>query len=305
MLGYCCINMTLREQGIKVNRGCIKKTFQEKGLEYVSQLALLNVRDLIEIVKWNINNDIKVYRMSSSMFPWMSEYELQDLPDIKKITILLQGLGRLVNQHNLRLSFHPGHFNVLGSPNQSAIDKTVKEINQHAEIMDLIGLEQSHFFPINIHCNGTYNDKEATLARWCENKKLLSSSAQKRLVIENDDRLAMYSVQDLYDHVYLKSNTPITFDYHHHSIHSDNLTEQEAFELAMSTWGSTKPLFHYSSAKKLFEDESSNIRAHADMIWSYIDTYGYDIDIDLEAKGKELALLKYNGRYSNYALLRT
>jgi len=90
-LGYCCINMELWSQGISANRTMIKRTFTEKGLPYVSEKVLHNLRSLIEIVKWNHKNDIHVYRMSSDMFPWMSEYEIKDLPDYKKIQSLLLG----------------------------------------------------------------------------------------------------------------------------------------------------------------------------------------------------------------------
>ena len=116
-LGYCCINLNLRNKPITVNRTCRKITFQQKGMAHVSSLALQNIRDLIEIVKWNEQNGFKVYRMSSDMFPWMSEYELKDLPDFQKISTLLKGVGNLALKYCQRLSFHPGPFNVLGSPN--------------------------------------------------------------------------------------------------------------------------------------------------------------------------------------------
>jgi UV DNA damage endonuclease len=201
-LGYCCINLNLRQIPITVNRTCRKATFQAGGLPHVSNLALQNIRDLVEIIKWNEKNGFKVYRMSSNMFPWMSEYELKDLPDYRKISTILKGAGRLAVKYGQRLSFHPGPFNVLGSPNPVLVTKTTKELNQTAEIMDIMGLEQSNHYPINIHCNGVYGDKKATLQRWSDNYKNLSVSAQARLVVENDDKGSMYSVQDLYDGTY-------------------------------------------------------------------------------------------------------
>ena len=51
-LGYACINMTLQAAGgITTNRGMRQKTFNERGLPYVSELALQNVKDLETIVK--------------------------------------------------------------------------------------------------------------------------------------------------------------------------------------------------------------------------------------------------------------
>ena len=53
-LGYACINMELQEtRGIQTSRTMIRKTFDQKGIAYASQLALQNCRDLIEVVKWN------------------------------------------------------------------------------------------------------------------------------------------------------------------------------------------------------------------------------------------------------------
>ena len=119
-IGYACINMTLGSQKPKVttNRGMIKKTFQEKGIEYASALSLENVKDLITIIKWNKNNNINFYRMSSDMFPWMSEYNFSELPDYKEIKDVLANAGKLSKDYNQRLTFHPGPFNVLCSPRE-------------------------------------------------------------------------------------------------------------------------------------------------------------------------------------------
>ena len=293
-LGYCCINLNLRKTTM-VNRTCRKATFHQKGLSHVSNLALQNIRDLIEIIKWNDKNGFKVYRMSSNMFPWMSEYEFKDLPDYKKICTLLKGVGNLASKYGQRLSFHPGPFNVLGSPNPTLVEKTIKELNQHAEIMDLMGLPTSYLYPINIHCNGVYGDKDAAMQRWCDNWSKLSESAKKRLVVENDDKASMYSVQDLFVGIFSEVQVPITFDFHHHRFQPGGLSEQEAFELAMTTWHyhNIKPLFHYSSCRRTFEDPTCKVQAHADFVYEKINDYGWNVDIEVEAKAKEVAVLKY------------
>ena len=126
-IGYACINMTLGEKNITTNRGMIKRTFESKGLKYASELSLQNVRDLISVVNWNYNNDINFYRMSSDIFPWSSEYSFDDLVDINTIKKLLKGLGSMVSTYNHRLTFHPGPFNVLASPNTDVVRKTVSE----------------------------------------------------------------------------------------------------------------------------------------------------------------------------------
>lgn len=297
-LGYCCINIELRKDKITTNRSMIKRTFQEKGINYASELALNNVRDLIEIIKWNYKNGFTLYRMSSNIFPWMSEYELKDLPDYKKISTLLSGAGLLARKYGQRLTFHPGHFNVLASTNQAVVDKTIRELNQHAEIMDLMGLPKSHYAAINIHVNTTQGGKQECLARFRQNFKRLTPSAQARLVVENDDKQSQYAVEDLYQGLYEPLGIPITFDYHHHWCHPGRLEQQAALRLAAQTWHGVKQLCHYSSAKCVYEDSTVMNRAHADYIYDEINDYGLDLDIELESKMKEVSLLKYLKDYS-------
>ena len=299
--GYCCINMTLKaESNTYIGRSMIKRTFQEKGINYASQLALANVRDLIEIIKWNERNSIKLYRMSSDMFPWMSEYELKDLPDYKKIATLLKGVGNLAKKYGQRLTFHPGPFDVLASANQNVVTKTIRDLNQHGEIMDLIGLPRTPYAAINIHVNTTQGGKEEAMQRFVDNFHLLDASVRTRLVVENDDKEKQYAVEDLYQGIYSKIGVPITFDYHHHWCHPGQLTQEEALKIASTTWGDTKQLVHFSSCQQLHENaEQTNKRAHADYIYEFINDYGLKLDVEIEAKAKELATLKYINEFVN------
>lgn len=292
-IGYACINMTLGEKNITTNRGMIRKTFDAKGLNYVSNLSLQNVRDLIEVIKWNEKNGINLYRMSSDMFPWSSEYNFDDLPDINKIRNLLSGLGNLVIQYGHRLSFHPGPFNVLASPNPEVVRKTVLELNKHSEIMDMIGLPVSPYSKINIHVGGAYGNKQDALRRWVDNFQLLDENTKKRLTIENDDKPNMFTVKDL---LYIHENTkiPIVFDYHHHNCHNDSMSVEDALKLVVATWPSDiTPTVHVSEPR-----DEKNFRAHHDYIKKEVNTYGHDLDLMFESKAKELSVLEYRKNFS-------
>lgn len=292
-IGYACINMSLADKKITTNRGMIRKTFDAKGIKYASELALKNIRDLIEVVKWNHENDIEFYRMSSDVFPWMSEYEFTDLPDISKIKTLLSGLGSLVKKYNHRLTFHPGPFNVLASPNPDVVRKTVAELNKHSQIMDMIGLPVSPFAKINIHVGGVYGNKQEALKRFCESFHLLDENTKKRLTVENDSGKSQYSVKDLM-FIYETTGVPIVFDYHHHFCHSDGQSPKEELELALHTWPeNVKPIVHYSESKRLHENINVKLDAHSTYINELPNTYGYDVDIMVEAKAKELSILKF------------
>ena len=130
-LGYCCINMQLsnpKDYGsdndrITMNRTMIKRTFQEKGLDYTSELILKNCSDLFKIIQWNEDNDIKLFRMSSETFPWASEYyqDWDSVPQIDDIKQTLEYCGLLATKYGQRLTFHPGPFNVLVSPNEQVV----------------------------------------------------------------------------------------------------------------------------------------------------------------------------------------
>ena len=295
-IGYACINMTLQAAGgITTNRGMRQKTFKERGLPHVSDLTLQNVRDLVNIVKWNEEMGIKLFRMSSDIFPWMTHYDFEDLPDYDKIKNTLKGIGTLAEKYNQRLTFHPSHFNALGSPNPKVLESTIKELNEHSKIMDLMGLSATVYNKINIHIAGAYGDKQATLDRWISNYHKLDPNTQARLTVENDDKENMYSVQELYDGVYKKCGVPIVFDYFHHKFCTGGLTEEEALKLAASTWPKgIIPCTHYSESRRKEKlDESIKAQAHSDLIKDTIQTYGLDIDVVVEAKHKELAVLNY------------
>lgn len=301
--GYCCIclgiNENLKKKDlISVNRGMVKKTFESKGLNYVSGLVLLNLKDTIKILHYNIQSKIHVYRMSSEMFPWFTHYSFEDLPNFDVIKSLLIEIGNIVKQNDIRVSFHAPPFCVLGSENPSVVTRTIDELNKHAQLMDLMELEQSTYYPINIHINTTQPTREEAAERFCQGFQLLSDSCKKRLTVENDDKLSQYSVKMLYDLVHTKLGIPIVFDTFHHKFNSDGLSEEQALNLAISTW-KTKPLCHHSTSKKIYEDNSAKSESHSDFIYEKFNDYGNLLDVEFECKMKDLALEKYISEFLN------
>lgn len=295
-IGYCCISIGINEgkrkkDHISVNRGMIKKTFDTKGLPYVTELTLQNIIDCKKILQYNVSKNIFVYRLSSDMFPCIGFYKIKNLPKYNLIKSKMVDLGNYIKSHNIRVSLHPSHFNVLGSENPDVVIKTIDELDKHAEIMDMMELEQSTFYPINIHINTTKPTCELAAQRFCDNFNLLSDSVKSRLTVENDDSPNQYSVKMLYDMVYKVVKVPIVFDQHHFLYGPQDQTMEEALRLAVSTWN-TKALTHMSSSKRI-EDKKSVATAHADFIYEKIETFGLDFDIEIEAKAKDLAVIKY------------
>ena len=299
-LGYACINTALSANKIMTNRTMRRKTFDAKGIDYVSDLALLNVKDLKTIVQWNNEMGIKLFRLSSQIFPSSDDYKLSDLKDYDEICELMLEIGEIATNANQRLTMHPGPYNCLASPNQNVVEKTIRELNVHSEQFNMFGFKPSNYNKINIHVGGAYGDKESTLTRFCKNFELLRSDTKKRLVIENDDSPNEYSVKDLYEGIYKSIGIPITFDYFHHKFNTGGLTEEEALKLAATTWpDDVVQCCHYSESRRKEKlDESIRAQAHSDIIYDKIQTYGLEPDIVVEAKLKEQAV------FNNWSLSR-
>ena len=294
-LGYACINTSLQANKITTNRTMRRKTFDTKGLDYVSELVLQNVKDLKTYIHWNNEFKIKLFRLSSQIFPWMEEYEWSDLKDWDEIANLMMEIGKIATESGQRLTMHPGPYHCLASPNPKVVERTVIGLNKHAEQFDMMLFEPSHYNKINIHVGGAYGDKKSTLERFCKNFELLDENTKKRLVIENDDSPNEFSVKELFDGVYQHIGIPITFDYFHHTFNTGGLTEEQALKMASITWpdGITQCCYYSESRRKEKLDESIRPQAHSDIIYNKINTYGLNPDIVIEAKLKEQAIFKY------------
>lgn len=294
-LGYACINMTLAAQKprITTNRSMIKRTFKAKGLPYASELILQNVKDLKTILEWNVANDITFFRMSSDIFPWASEYALEDLPDFAEIEEILFDCGLYAEEHGIRLTTHPGPFNKLCSPKEQVVLNTLRDLEINGKLMDLLCQPRTPQAKINIHVGGAYNDKPMALGNFCRNFHRLSDAVKTRLTVENDDKESLYSTQELYDGIFKNIGIPIVHDYHHHTFCTGGLSQLDAVELALSTWGNVRPVVHYSQSRSVeHNDPKIRANAHSDSYWHPIDTFGLDMDVMLECKHKELGLFK-------------
>jgi UV DNA damage endonuclease len=300
----------------------IQRTFQQKGISYASELALENVRDLVKIIEWNNVNNIKIFRLGSGIFPWASQYNLTDLPDYEEIASTLAKAGKLAGLYTQRITSHPDHFVKLASSKPTVVENSIKDLELHSTIFDLMGLAATPYNALNIHVG--MNFSQEVVDRWIAGYNQLSPNCKARLVVENDDKASMYSVRDLYEMLHGDIAIPITFDYWHHTFNTGDLSEKEAFFMARETWtrhGVTQ-CTHYSEsrrreAQRLIEGicdkhglaqedlpkwptfakmykEFSKIKeqAHADFILRLPDTYGVDaLDVEVEAKAKEQAIM--------------
>jgi UV DNA damage endonuclease len=279
---------------ITTNRGMILKTLNEKGVPYVSELALQNCKDLLVQIQFNHEHNIRLFRLSSDFFPWgdADKYTIDQLPDFEAIKAALAEAGALARLYDQRLTAHPSEFVKLAAPRKAVVDSSIRALEMHSLIFDLMGYEPNLWNKCNIHVGGTYEDKVATLKRFASNFQRLSDNCKKRLAVENDDRGIMYSVADL---MYLHQliGIPITFDFHHHKFCTGDLTEEQAFKMAIATWPKdVRPMVHWSESP---EDPAKPRHAHSDFIKGPMNLYGHEADIDVmvEAKSKEETVLAF------------
>ena len=301
-LGLCCINTLLRAQKPPVfaSRSIILRTFNEKGFDHLKDKILQNLTDVLAIMDWNEQMGIKVFRLSSGMFPHKSNpkaphYEFDFAKD------LLEKIGDRSRQYNQRLTFHPGQYNVIGTPTRSVFENTILDLQYHAQVLDLMGLDKNSVMVI--HGGGTYKDKEATKIRWCKQYLELPDQIKARLVLENCEK--NFSIEDCLE-ISKEVNIPVVFDTHHFECYK-LLHPEESFKPAadyisdiLDTWAKRgiKPKFHVS------EQGSGKCGHHSDFIEVIPDylleipeKYGIHIDIMIEAKMKEQAILKLYQKY--------
>ena len=291
-LGYCCLSESLRalKPSVYTNRTMVKKTFLMKGLPYVSQLALQNVRDLLKILQWNEEHHIRLFRVSSDMFAFWSEYELEDLPDFEEIKSALKEVGDYATEHKHRLTMHPGPYIVLGTPREEVARKSLIELKHHSHVFDFMGFEPSYYNKINLHLRGVYDSKIKAMDRFAERFSELDENCKKRLTVECDDTPNAYSIDDL---LYLnqKIGIPLVFDAHHVKFCRGKMTPEESFHAAVSTWPhGIKPIVHHSESQ-----QGRKPLAHSDYVDGPVTYYGCEDQVDclLECKRKDLALLRY------------
>ena len=301
-LGLCCMNTVLRNQKPPVypSRRMIIKSIEEKGIDELKNKILQNLRDVLTIMDWNEANGIKVYRLSSEMFPHKSNERVEDY-DFDFAVDLLREIGDKSRLYNQRLTFHPGQYNVVGTPNKKCFEQTIEDLSYHADVMDLMGLDNNSV--IVVHGGGIYGNKQETKERWCEQYNLLPDKVKRRLVLENCEKC--YSIEDCLD-ISQQINIPVVFDTHHFEcyklLHPDqNFYEASGYiERILETWKKReiKPKFHISEqGKGRCGHHSDFIEEIPEYLLEIPNKYGINIDIMIEAKMKEQAILRLYKKY--------
>lgn len=311
MYNLCCISLALKKK--KVKHRALRYTQFEKhersdALEILGERALENLQTTLESMRYARKNNWG-YRISSTIFPLFNlekaNVGLDDLPNVQDIQDKFAEIRQFVKRnipYHFRISFHPDHFNVLCSANPDVVERTIKELDHHAWLMDEMAGEESrsYWYPLNIHMSRSAGKPQDIAREFIKNYKRLPERVQKRLVLENEDK-GVWSPDMLYNLIYQEIGVPITYDTLHHRCNPGEWSTQEAYEKCIDTWRAQNtqqpiiPLFHYSEG-----GANGNPRAHTDFaestpkLWrekhDTEETSRYKIDWDIELKQKDYAI---------------
>ena len=301
MYNLCCISNELKDQGIKFQTMTWKRFNQlsdehgvKHALEELGARWLNNVEVTHKCIEHCHNNGWG-YRVSSSLFPILThpdfKYGVADVPQFEAIVDEFKTIVFNNEVWQVRLSTHPDQFNVLASENQSAVTKTIRELNHHGWVMDMLGCQQSYYNPINIHVNCTKGELSDIADRFMSNLAKCDESVTSRLVVENEDK-GCWTVVNLLEHF----NIPVTYDNLHDKCNPSQFLPFDGnyfypMEECAKTWGIIRPLFHYSES----HPDKTNQRSHADMPTDRPCSDQYDWDIELKSKDaaiRELSMIE-------------
>lgn len=297
-LGLCCINTVLRAQKppIFCSRTCIRKTY---SVERAQNLALQNIKDIKTMIEWNEKHKIRVFRLSSNIFPHFTDTETVPYTiDFAKSE--LQLVGEIANNLSHRIVMHPGQYNNLGTNSKNVLEKTIADLSHHADILDCMNIGKEGV--LIIHGGGVYGNKQLTIRRWLDQFDELPKNVKNRLVLENCEK--SYSAEDCLK-ISKQIGIPIVFDFHHYNCYSVLHPEivqkdiKDLLPLIVDTWQGTTPLMHIS------EQGDGKIGHHSDFVehlppklFQYLkENPNIHIDLEVEAKMKEQAIFRLREKY--------
>lgn len=299
-LGYACINTNLREYNVFTSRSLILKTANEKGLSYIEDLINDNLDDLMKILIFNEAKGIRFFRITSCLFPHLDNPKfLQGNYDISFVKDKMKVIGKYAKQNGHRLTFHPGQFNQLGSPNVDVVNQTILDLTNHVKVFEMMGLEPEDGSVLIVHGGGVYGDKEKALERWKDTFYKIPLNVRKYISLENDEN--SYSIDDLLPFCE-KLNIPFCLDFFHNEVSRDRIDiTPDILKRTFRTWHHRNmiPKIHISEQQIGLKRgaHSKTIDSIPKHILQIPKIYQTSLDIMLEVKDKEVSVFKIYYKY--------
>lgn len=284
-IGYACLTIGIQNTNLKSS--IAKNINEEKLLDLISH----NLNSLENIIDYNIENEINLFRISSDLIPFGSS----PINTISWDNIFLSKfneIGEKIKKSAMRVSMHPGQYTVLNSPNIDVVNRAVEDLNYHTKVLDSLGVGSEH--KIVLHIGGVYDDKNQAMERFISNYSLLSNNVKERLVIENDDK--SYNINEVLE-IGKTLNIPVIFDNLHNQINPYDEEKSDKYWISKckETWkekdGYQKIHYSQQNSLKKLGSHSNTIRIK-EFINFYESLDREDLDIMLEVKDKNLSAVK-------------
>jgi UV DNA damage endonuclease len=260
--------------------------------EFYAQLVLENLDALSRVIAWCARNGVHAFRVNSDLWPRATHPVVrpfvEELFQRHDVQASFANIREQSAAHDIRLSEHPDQFLVGNSLRDDVVSATIAELEWRGKLGDAIGVDV-----VCLHVGSGAPDKNSALWRWETTLARLSCSVLSKLALENDDRVF---TPELILPASLAWNIPLVYDAHHHRVLPDSLSEDEATEFAIASWGDREPYFHLSSPRAGWDN--GDARPHHDMIdfddwpeaWTALWEAGVRFTVDVEAKAKERAV---------------
>lgn len=288
-LGYVAISKTIE---LTASTNYTYTQYQKnKDLKLLDKVIISNLESLEEIIKYNIANDIKFYRISSKIIPLATKDDVK-FDYINKYKNYYQQISKLIKESNMRVDFHADQYTVLNSTKKEVVENTIKTLQYHYNLLESLNILDK---VVVLHVGSNVLGKKNSKTRFINNFKKLPQHLQNLIVIENDDKI--FNIEDVIE-ISNEINTPIVLDYHHHLCNKSDFSFADIF----NSWGNRRVKMHFSSPKNKRDYRSHNEYINGDDFINFIEIlkkYDKDVDIMLEAKGKDDSLFRLV-RYIKY-----
>ncbi|GAB3689538.1 UV DNA damage repair endonuclease UvsE [Angustibacter aerolatus] len=284
-VGYAAIHRALADRGVKSHGRFILRSYSS---ERFRSTLKANLAGLLTMLEWDVEHGLLVHRVSSQLVPF-GAHPVVDVDWGRDFAGQLAEIGTFVRHHGMRLSFHPGQYTLINSPDEDVHRRAVDDLLYQCRVFDLMGLDTTH--KVQIHGGGAYGDMATSLDRFVARYRELPDVVRARLVLENDDFGITYrEVLDLAD----RTGVPVLLDNLHLDVTDPDVGTRAALAAVAPTWGPADgvPLVDYSS-----QDPEKRVGAHAvsldvDHFTRWLDDVGdRDLDVVLEIKDKEVSAL--------------
>ena len=294
-LGYVAISKAL---GKKVTSSSTvtftnynKITLPNKKLEKLKSVAASNLKDLETIIKYNIENNIHFYRITSALIPLVTHPEVGYWGHREFLKKDFEYVGKLINDSKMRVDTHPDEFNVINSINPKVVENTKINLLKQAEWFEDFKYDLGKMV---IHVGGATNGKDAGLERFITNFTTFPTEVKSKIIIENDDKT--YTAQETLK-LCNELNLPMVLDIHHHNCNNNGENIYELIPKIFLTWENQQlpPKLHFSSPRDGEKDRKHSDFINANDFITFLENIkllNTDIDIMLECKEKDLALFK-------------